>query len=218
MKENWDVFWDKSKGERRIFGKFLSFYRREIIGRAVNYYINRYFDERGIYVECGSGSSETTLRTDKKKREFIALDYSDSALKIAGGNPRIDRCVKADMFSMQFQGNSIDGIWNVGVMEHYSMKDIDRLLREFRRILKDNGKVILFWPMRYAPYEILIDIVEFVSKKILRKPFKFYVDEISRLRSKKQAREILEKNDFRDVKAFFNFRDAFSFVVVIGSK
>ena len=203
---------------RNLFTKFLRFYRIHITGRAVNYYINRYFEPKGVFVECGSGRSETTLKTEKKKRQFIALDYSESVLKKTITNPKIDKCINADIFSMPFGDNSVDGIWNVGVMEHYHMDDIHRILTEFRRVLKNDGNIILFWPMAYAPYEIVINTVEFIVNKLFKRRFTFYIDEVSRLRSKKQAKEILEKNKFRNKKVYFNFRDAFSMGVVIGTK
>ena len=79
MKQDWDDFWErKNKG---LLSRFLGFYRIQIIGRAINYYINTYFKPEGIFVECGSGTSETTLKTIKKKRTFIAIDYSTSVLE-----------------------------------------------------------------------------------------------------------------------------------------
>jgi len=139
-------------------------------------------------------------------------------LKKAVTNPKFDACIKADIFSLPFEDNSIDGIWNVGVMEHFHMHDIHKMLSEFRRVLKNDGRIILFWPMAYAPYEIFINIVESVVNRFSKKHFQFYPNEISRLRSKKQGREILKKNKFKDAKVHFNFRDAFSFGVIVGRK
>lgn len=218
MKQEWDRFWSNLEGERSLFRKFLSLYRIQIIARAVNYHINRYFKEEGVFIECGAGTSETTLRTKKKAREFIALDYSRLILRKTIANPKIDNCINADMFSLPFKDNSVDGIWNVGVMEHFTSNNIDKILKEFKRVLKANAYVILFWPMAYAPYEIFINIVEFIVNRFSKERFQIYPDEISRLRSRMQGREVLVRNGFRNPKAYFNFRDAFSFCVVIGTK
>ena len=216
MKQDWDDFWErKNKG---LLSRFLGFYRIQIIGRAINYYINTYFKPEGIFVECGSGTSETTLKTIKKKRTFIAIDYSTSVLEYTRLNLQIDRCINADIFELPFPDNSIDGIWNVGVMEHFTLEDIEKILAEFYRVLKKDGRIILFWPMAYAPYEIFLNIVEGIYNFITKKNYHLYPDEISRLRSRKQGREILIKNNFGYVELFFNYRDAFSFGVATGIK
>ena len=218
MKQDWDEFWGELEGEENLFRKFLSFYRIQIIARAVNYYINKYFEPEGVFVECGAGKSETTMKTRKLNRKFVALDFSGSVLKMAITNRKIDCCVNADIFSLPFKDNSVDGIWNIGVMEHFTANHIDKILKEFRRVIKNDGCILLFWPMVYAPYEIFISIIEFMVNRFSKEHFQIYPDEIFRLRSRMQGREILAKNNFKSPKAYFNFRDAFSFCVVIGTK
>ena len=218
MKQDWDSFWSTLDGERNLLSKFLSFYRTQIIARAVNYHVNKLFKPVGIFIECGAGTSETTLKTRKANRTFIALDYSELILRKTITNPNIDSCINADIFSLPFKDNSVDGIWNVGVMEHFTMGDIDKMLKEFRRVLKENGNIILFWPMAYSPYLIFINVLEFIVGILSKKHFQVYPNEVSRLKSRGQGKDILEKNKFSDIKVYFNFRDAFSFGVVIGKK
>lgn len=218
MREDWDSFWGRLESQKGFYSRFLSLYRIQIVARALNYYINRYFPPSGIFVECGAGTSETTLRTEKKDRKFIALDFSHFILKKSMANPKMDSRVNADIFTLPFKDNSVDGIWNVGVMEHFVKADIDKILKEFHRVLKKDRPLILFWPMAYAPYEIFINIVEFMVNLFAKKRFRFYPEEVSRLASRKQAREYLRRHDFKDVHIFFNFRDAFSFGVLVGTK
>lgn len=218
MKQHWDKFWLRLEEKKNLFSKFLSFYRIQIVGRALNYYINRHFAYEGIFIECGAGTSETTLKTRKENRKFVALDYSGLILRKTIANPKIDSCINADIFSLPFKDFSVDGIWNVGVMEHFQIDEINKILIEFRRVLKNGGRIILFWPMAYAPYEIFINIVEFIVNRFSKKRFQFYPDEVSRLRSRKQAKKILRKNKFKEEKIYFNFRDAFSYGVIIGTK
>ena len=193
-------------------------YRTRIIAPAVDFYINRYFKTHGRYVECGSGKSDTTLKTVKGGRQLTAVDYNLPVLRKTAGNPKIDHCVNADIFSLPFKDDSVDGIWNVGVMEHFTIKDIHRILFEFRRVLKKDGRVLLFWPMVYAPYEIVILISEFFMDKVFNRPFQVYPDELSCLKSLKQGRGIMKKSRFEAVETYFNIRDLFSFAVVIGKK
>ena len=164
MKQDWDEFWDKMEKKENYISRFLSFYRIQIIARSVNYHINRFFNSKGIFVECGAGTSETTLKTRKQDRTFVALDCSGSVLRKTIKNHKIDACINADIFFLPFKDHSIRGIWNVGVMEHFQIDDINKILFEFRRVLENDGSIILFWPMVYAPYEIFINVVEFYWK------------------------------------------------------
>ena len=136
MKQEWDEFWS-TKGKRKgLFSRFLSFYRIQIVARSVNYNLNKFFAPEGVFVECGAGTSETTSKTNKNGRKFIALDYSALILRRTKANPKIDSCVNGDIFTLPFADASLDGIWNVGVMEHYTLEDIYKILKEFRRVLK----------------------------------------------------------------------------------
>jgi SAM-dependent methyltransferase len=196
----------------------MRFYRRQIIARGVAHHLDRHFGPSGVYVECGAGSSETTIRTNKGSRTFVALDYSAFILKRTRYNPMIDACANGDIFRLPFGDGSLDGIWNVGVMEHYEHNDIDRILQEFGRVVKTGGKIVLLWPMAYAPYEIFINIVESFCNRVLKKPFQFYPDEVSRLRSRRQGREIIERSPFSLDSFHFNYRDAFSFGVIVATR
>ena len=219
MTRDWDQFWIRTASGNSLFGRFAGFYRQRIIAPAVGYYLNRYFPPSGLFVECGSGTSQTTARTLKGQRKFIALDTSRHILTVTRFNPKIDHCLNGDIFSLPFKDSSLDGLWNVGVMEHFSQVDIDIILAEFRRVLKQGSNVVLFWPMAYAPYEILINGLEAFVHGVTRKAdFQVYPDEISRLRSRRQSLEIMKRNRFRNPRIHFNQRDAFSFGVVVASK
>jgi len=218
MKQDWDKFWISLDGEKNFLSKFLSFYRIHIIGGGVDYYINKWFKPDGIFVECGAGTSETTLKTRKRNRTFFGLDYSEFILRKTVSNPKVDGCINADIFALPFKRNSVDGIWNVGVMEHFILADIDKILREFERVLKENGHIILFWPMSYSPYLALVNILEVIISRLSNKRFELYPDEISRLKSRQQGKEIVESSGFENAKIYFNCRDAFSFGIVLARK
>ena len=133
MHQDWDKFWHAAKDDENLLGRFLSFYRSQVIARAVNYYINKFFEPDGVFIECGAGTSETTLKTKKEQRKFVALDYSEFILKKTITNPKIDDCINADIFSLPIKDNSADGIWNVGVMEHFTTEQIERILRQEKK-------------------------------------------------------------------------------------
>jgi SAM-dependent methyltransferase len=88
----------------------------------------------------------------------VALNYSANILKQTQFNPKLDACVNGDLFALSSGDGSLDGLWIVGLMKRYEHNDIDRILQEFGRVVKTGGKIVLLWPMAYAPYEIFINM------------------------------------------------------------
>ena len=135
--KEWDNYWGDKK-KNRIFKIF----RTHVFARAVRYYTDKYFSREGVFVEAGCGSGQTSIRIVKYNRKLIALDISKKALEEARKNTKFDEFIEGDIANLPFEDNSIDGIWNLGVMEHFSHSDLIIILHEFRRVLKDNGTLV----------------------------------------------------------------------------
>ena len=75
MSKDWDTYW-KREGKSSIF----TFVRTRIIASELSSILERYFPKTGKFVDCGSGSSETSIKIKKHNRELIALDLSEIAL------------------------------------------------------------------------------------------------------------------------------------------
>lgn len=208
-KQHWDSYWAKKEDNW-----FFNFYRKQIFARAVSYYTNRYFPKEGVFVEAGCGSGQTSSRISKHKRTLIAVDFSAVALKGARKNKKFDRLIQADISKLPFKSNSIDGIWNLGVMEHLEGDDIKKALDEFYRVLKKDRHIILFWATKITPYQLCLDSYN----RLFKQNFKLFPDEHNRLASKKHAREIISKTKFKGCMAFFSWRDLFTDIVIVARK
>ncbi len=206
----WEDYW--SKTNRSIIGKFLEFYRRCILASAVNYYLNKFFSRHGIFIECGSGTAQTSMKIKKFGRRLVALDIAYPVLLSLKDNNVMDYKLNADALHLPFKDSSLQGIWNVGVMEHFSKDEMDRCFREFNRVLMDDGKLVLFWPLKYAPYQIFLSFLKMIFGSRLGFPY-----EPSRLSSKKEARNIAERYGF-DAKVYFSLRDMYTFAAVVCQK
>ena len=73
------------------------------------------------------------------------------------------------IFSVPVPDSSFDGIYNLGVMEHFTEDEIMGILKEFHRVLKSNGKIILFWPPEYGLSVQFLKFAHFILNKIFRK-------------------------------------------------
>ncbi len=214
----WDMHWSKNKDS--LFGKLGSAYRKNVMAGALSYYFERYFPKKGFFVEAGSGTSQTSVRIIKHQRKLVAVDISRHALKEAAKVPQIDEVVQADIFNLPFKNESIDGIWNLGVLEHFTPDQDEQILAEFRRVLRKNAPIIIFWPPKYSLNGMIFRAIEFFVNlfRMGKKPFRFYPDEINKPNSMNQTKKFFEKNGFRKVRVFFPWRNAFGDFVIVARK
>jgi SAM-dependent methyltransferase len=198
--------------------RFFSFYRQAVFARAVAWFVDRYFPASGVLVEAGCGTAETSMRIDKRggARTLVAIDLV---------RPVLDRChrvmdvrVCADIFTLPFQNDSLDGVWNVGVMEHFTHAQIDAIMREFRRVLKPGSRVLLLWPATFSIPQRILRVLEFFINLRRADKFRFHPDEISKLRSPAQGRDVLHRNGFRTVAIDIGLRTLMGFETLIGEK
>ncbi|HLD88861.1 MAG TPA: methyltransferase domain-containing protein [Candidatus Nanoarchaeia archaeon] len=220
--QNYKTYWDRHwrKNRESLFGKLGGIYRKNIMAGALSYYFEHYFPKKGVFAEAGSGTSQTSVRIIKHRRKLVAVDISRHALKEAAKIPQIDEVVQADIFHLPFRNERVDGIWNLGVFEHFTPEQDARILAEFRRVLKKNAPIIIFWPPKYSLNGIIFRVIEFFINifRIGKKPFRFYPDEINKPTSMKQTKKFFEKNGFREVKIFFPWRNAFGDFVIVAKK
>ena len=145
-----------------------SIFRRTIISQFVSHYVNRYFKTNGIYVEAGCGTGETSIRIRKCAFIRVGLDISPEALKRVKSQQTYNHYILGDIFNIPFKEESIDGIWNVGVMEHFDCRELSRVFREFNRVLKPEGCCLFFWPWILAPSHVIFRFYEMIMKRFER--------------------------------------------------
>jgi len=218
--QEWDVYWEKQKNaDNALYDTIASFYRTFIIKPTLNHFTKKYFPPQSniLHAGCGSGQVDTDI---SRKFKIIAMDVSANALKI---NKRVNknRCklLKGDIFSIPLSTKSVDGIYNLGVMEHFSQDDIQKILKEFHRVLKNDGKLLIFWPPEFGSSVTFLKGVKYILEKVfLKKNVKIHPDEISRIQSKRQVISIFKKADFKIEKYYFGPRDFFTHSIIVAQK
>ena len=165
---------------------------------------------------CGSGQMDTDI---VPKMKVSAMDISKEALVLYQYfNKNGAKLIQGDILNIPCADNSFDGVYNVGVMEHFSAEQIDIILEQFRRVLRPNGKLILFWPPRFGLSVIFLGVVHFFLNVILRKKTRLHPDEDSLIKSKKQVIKLVEDHHFSCLRYYFGPRDLFTYVVVVAVK
>jgi len=151
---------------------------------------------------------------------ITGLDISVNALNIYKKIHK-DKCLilHGSIFAIPLPDASMDGIYNLGVMEHFTETDIQKILNEFHRVMKPGGKLVMFWPPEFGLSVTFFKGLKFIMEKIVRKQgVKFHPDEITRVRSKKHVTGIVERGDFGVVEYYFGVRDFFTYSIIIARK
>jgi SAM-dependent methyltransferase len=214
----WTEHWSGDR-QQSVSQRFFSFYRKAVFARAVAHFVDRYLARQGLLVEAGSGTSETSMLIAKGDgaRTLAAVDLIRPVLERCHAVMDVRIC--GDIFALPFQNESIDGIWNVGVMEHFTHTQIDAIMREFRRVLKPGGRVVLLWPAKFSIPQRMLRICEwFINLRRGSGRFRFHPDEISQLRSPREGREVLRRNGFQTVAIDIGLRTLMAFETLVGEK
>ncbi len=214
--QEWDEYWGKQKKSGKgLYDGIAAFYRRFIIKRALNEIIRREFGRGAelLHAGCGSGQVDEDI---VRNNRVIALDISQAALQqYQKVNGRQARLVQGSIFDIPLEENSVDGVYNLGVMEHFSEAEIQQILAEFRRVLRPQGKIALFWPPEFGLSVNALKAAHFALNNLLKKNIKLHPDEITRILSKRHAEQMIEKAGFRMTRYEFGLRDFFTHSIVV---
>ncbi|MCX6704114.1 MAG: class I SAM-dependent methyltransferase [Candidatus Woesebacteria bacterium] len=219
--KSWDHYWEGSgiKSKRFFYNIVASSYRRFLIRPYLNHFMKKYFRPyaKVLHAGCGGGEVDMDLQN---YLGITAMDFSQNALKKYRGR-HATKCtiLSGDVRSLKFKPSSFDGVYNLGVLEHFRKDDIGKILKGFYRVLKKDGTLIIFWPPEFGVSVSFFKILVFICREILNiKNVEFHPVEVSRLRSKAEARKIFKDYGFRVIECAYGLRDLFTYVVIVARK
>jgi ubiquinone/menaquinone biosynthesis C-methylase UbiE len=212
----WDDYWkDQKRNKRILYNLIASFYRKYIIKRNLNRVIRKNFSPGVKLLHAGSGGGEVDgdIRT---YAEIYALDFSTNALKNYkrryGPSSKV---ILADVRKIPVADNYFDGVYNLGVLEHFEQKEGIEIIKELARVTKKGGKVILFWPPEYGVSVIFFKSLVFFANRILRiKNVKFHPKEVNRLASLQHAKNLVKRCHLKLIKYEFTGKDLYTYVIL----
>ncbi|WP_051272657.1 glycosyltransferase [Fundidesulfovibrio putealis] len=214
---DWDAYWAKKQSAGALaYEVIAALYRKLFIRPNLVKALGENFgkDARVLHAGCGSGQADRDLHEHFR---VTAVDISLEALALYGrNNPQVQAARQADIFRLPFESGTFDGVFNLGVMEHFDEVQIQALLVEFRRVLKPEGKIVLFWPHARATSVFVLGAVHFVMNRVLGKKTRLHPDEITRLNGKEQARKLLERAGWKLLDYRFGWQDMFVQAVIVG--
>lgn len=215
----WDRYWLSQRKNRKIlYDSIAIFYRKYIIKRNLNSHIKKLFKPKAkmLHAGCGGGQVDSDIINYVN---ITGLDISTGALNLYKRLYQ-DKClvIHGSILNIPTPSEAFDGIYNLGVMEHFTQKDIKKILDEFNRVLKKEGRIVLFWPPTFGLSVIFLNSLHFILNKILRKNIRLHPEEITKVKSRKQIESMLNKSGFKLTGFSFGPQDLFTYVVVVGEK
>jgi ubiquinone/menaquinone biosynthesis C-methylase UbiE len=217
--QNWDGYWRKSAGKSGvIYDLIAAFYRQTFIRRNLDKAIFREFPKGSelLHAGCGSGQVDMNLQHVMK---VTALDISRDALRIySRNNPQAVNVIHGSILDLPFPDDSIDGYYSLGVVEHFTVEEIIKIFREAHRVLKPGGKMVIFWPHRFAPSVIVLGVWHWFLKNALNSKAILHPKEISLLRSRKMAYKIIVDSGFVLKDFYYGPTDFFIQAIVVSQK
>ena len=217
--KEWDKYWTKKKtSSQTIYRAIASFYRKVLIKNSLNHFLNKEFKKGSNLLHAGSGSGQVD-QDITKRFDITALDISAEALKLYKlNNGPSSKTIKASIFDIPLKDKTLDGIYNLGVHEHFTGSENEKILKEFKRALKDDGKIVLFWPSKYSLTVNFLNTTHFILNDILKRKIRLHPEEISLIESKKQVEELLKSCGFKMTKFYFGPKDLFTQCVIVAKK
>lgn len=221
---DWDQYWLKAHGKKRsgLYEWCAEFYRAQIISRFGARILARHFPDEPtrhyLHAGCGSGGSDQRIRLTQPR--FHVLDFSLAGLQMnrQRAMPIARQFLCGDLFFLPYRANTMDGIFNFGVMEHFDEPSLEKILAEFHRVLKPDGCLLLFWPPRFGLSVMVLSSFLWVVNTFRTHRLTLYPDEVSRVQSFTWVRELLRRNRFQVVNTYFGWRDLFTFVTVVAKR
>jgi len=122
---------------------------------------------------CGAGRHlETALKLDFKKENILGSDQSQNQLNIV--KEKGFKTKKADLINLPFENSSYDNIICIAAHHHLlDPKEQLKSLEEIKRVLKNNGKVLI---SNWFPTK------EYVKKQLEKNKFQFLDEKKQKVR------------------------------------
>lgn len=218
-KEDWNKYWATNRKSEAVYGAIADFYRKFIISATLKRTFRKHVPPNSTCLHAGAGSGEVdrAIYTDWR---VTGLDFSNEAVTQyqLRHNDTDYTVIQADNMQLPFGPKKFDCIFNLGVMEHFTPDEIKQMLVEFRRVLKDDGVLILFWPPRYGLSVVVLHSIHWIIAKFNSDFVPLHPQEISLIRSRQSARQLVESAGFTNISFKFAIRDFFTHEVVVAYK
>jgi dolichol-phosphate mannosyltransferase len=217
--QEWEEYWKPHRNFRGlVYGWIAAFYRKFIIRKTLNHFVDRYFSQGSSVLHAGCGSGQVDVDISNRV-SITGLDISLNALERYRKLNLMAKTLHGSLFDIPLGDASVDGVYNLGVMEHFTEDEIRIIMREFRRVIKPKGRLIVFWPPEYGVTVIFLGFLKWCLTNIFCKTrVKIHPEEITLVRSRQHAVSFFDGAGFNVLEYYFGIRDFFTHSVIVSEK
>ena len=182
-----DLFW-----KHALYELVANAYRRTVMRPNLHRAILRTFPRGSSLLHAGCGFGHVDVRLHRTMR-VTALDRSRRALQVyRRNNPAVHATVHGSPLDLPVPDATFDGVFNLGVVEHFTGEQLDRFFGECRRVLKPGGRTVIFWPHRRATSGYVIRTAHRLFRSVGPET-QMHAPEISLLQSRSHAENVLAR-------------------------
>jgi len=158
-KAKWDTVWNKQHTRQSAIYSLIYTLREHYFSSTFARFARKRI-KVGLVLEVGCGTAQCSLKILTKDVNIIGADFSASALQLAKkysaplqSSYSNIAFIVTDAFKLPFQEDVFDAVWSIGLLEHFEKPS--EALKEMRRVIRPEGKVMAIVPFRYGPLGIL---------------------------------------------------------------
>lgn len=155
---NQEKIWQKHIENFTVDNVIAEYTNPAIFQKQLKSLINNYSKVYKDIIEVGCEIGTTSFILDDSFNKTL-LDLNPLAINLA--KKAFGKCNNnaqffiADMFNMPFKDETYDIVFNSGVIEHFAKKERSRALKEYSRILRNDGVIIIAFPNHFSvPYSL----------------------------------------------------------------
>lgn len=214
----WNQYWQQQDTTTRAYGKIASFYRRMIISPSLRRTLSRFVtaDSSLLHAGAGGGEIDVSLPANWNLHSLdISFEATQLQQRIFKTRNRSSVSLQGDLFSLPFPPRVFDVVFNLGVMEHFTNSEIHGALTEMKRVMKRDGRLVLYWPPIWGPSVLVLHFVARIMTFLGRSRIQLHPKEINLFISKRECRDMLKIAGFQAERITYGPSDLFTHVIVI---
>jgi len=156
-------------------------------------------------LEVGAGRGNDSIYLSNQGAKATVIDNSKEAIEIISQNAKNNNVklniVRADALNLPFKDRSFDLVFHQGLLEHFH--NPARIIQEQKRVLKDNGYILIDIPQRYNLWTIKKNILMVLGLWFAGRERSFTL---------KALKKLLQENGFKPL--YFYQRDYYPNIIL----